>query len=180
MSALTTPALVSVDEYLRTSYRPDCDYIDGQIEERCLGEFNHSQAQLFLSLLFGNNAKAWAIRVAPEYRIQVAATRFRVPDITVIRAGEPKQSILRTPPMLIVEILSPEDTLSRLQQRVTDYLRFGVEHIWVIDPEAHLAYLADATGFHEPAGGSAQAVLAVPGTPIAVPLAELWAHLESA
>ncbi|HWZ34412.1 MAG TPA: hypothetical protein VNX18_23900 [Bryobacteraceae bacterium] len=33
---------ISVAEYLATSYRPDCDYIDGHIEERNLGEWDHA------------------------------------------------------------------------------------------------------------------------------------------
>jgi len=31
---------VSVREYLTTSYRPDCDYVDGRIEERNVGEYD--------------------------------------------------------------------------------------------------------------------------------------------
>ncbi len=40
--------LISVEEYLKTSYSPDCDYVDGVVEERNLGERDHSwiQAQI--------------------------------------------------------------------------------------------------------------------------------------
>ena len=179
MSALPNPPYISVEEYLHTSYRPDCDYVDGEVEERNLGEIEHSVMQLFFSVLFANNAKNWNARVYPEYRVQVAPTRFRVPDITVVRADTPKQAILRTPPLLIVEILSPEDTLGRLTRRIADYIQFGVEHIWVIDPYERRAYLADAHGLHEPAEGSATATLTIPETPIAVPLAELWQELDA-
>ena len=178
MSALSNPPFVSVEEYLRTSYRPDCDYVDGEVEERNLGELDHATIQSFLSYLFRSRSE-WNVHVFPEYRVQVAPTRFRVPDITVLRASTPRQQILRTPPLLIIEILSPQDSLSKLQQRVTDYLRFGVEHIWVVDPYERRAYLADDRGFHEPAEGSAAATLRIPETPIAVPLAELWHELDA-
>ena len=178
MSALANPVLVSVEEYLRTSYRPDCEYIDGVVEERNLGEYEHSKIQAFFAYLFRVNQKSWNAYVFPEYRVQISPTRYRVPDITVVRAGTPRQSILRTPPLLVIEILSPKDTLLRLKQRVGDYRRFGVEHIWVIDPYERQAYLADERGFHEPAEGSATATLTIPGTAIAVPLAELWQELD--
>jgi hypothetical protein len=42
MSAVSQPVRIAVEEYLATSYRPDCDYVDGAIEERNVGEFDHS------------------------------------------------------------------------------------------------------------------------------------------
>ena len=179
MSALVQPDFVSIEEYLNTSYRPDCEYIDGIIEERNLGEYQHSVMQAFFVTLFSVNKNAWNARVFPEYRVQVSSTRFRVPDVTVVRLNSPRQNILRTSPLLIIEILSPEDTLKRLQQRVSDYLNFGVEHIWIIDPYSFRAFLADDRGFHEPVEGSATAILTVPGTPITVPLADVWRELDS-
>ena len=38
-------ALISVDEYLRTSDRPDCEYLEGQVLERNLGERPHARLQ---------------------------------------------------------------------------------------------------------------------------------------
>ncbi len=179
MSALAHPVLVSVEEYLRTSYDPDCEYVDGVIEERNLGERSHSIVQRFLTVLFAVHSKEWGVEVFPEYRVQAAKTRFRVPDVTVVRSDVPAQAILRTPPLIAIEILSPEDTMNRLMKKVIDYVRFGVEHIWVIDPYDFRAYLADERGFHEPAEGSATAILTVPGTPIALPLADLWRELDA-
>ncbi len=178
MSALQTTPFVSVEDYLRTSYRPDRDYVDGEIEEKIVGEGTHSIVQWFLAGTFFVNAEAWGITGRPECRVQVAPTRFRVPDLTILRRGLPREEILRMPPLLIIEILSPEDTILRLQQRVADYVQFGVEHLWIIDPNTRRAYVADAHGFHEPAEGSATATLTVAGTAIAVSLAELWRELD--
>ena len=178
MSAVAQPNFVTIEEYLRTSYHPDCEYVDGTIEERHLGEREHSVLQIFFGYLFRAHQGAWNTRVFSEYRVQVSQTRFRVPDITVVRADTPHQKILRTAPLLAIEILSPKDTLARLHFKVRDYLQFGVEHIWIIDPNTRRAYVADAHGFHEPAEGSATATLTVAGTPIAVSLAELWRELD--
>jgi len=110
----------------------------------------------------------------PEQRVQVSETRFRVPDICVMRKGDPRDQIVRTPPLICVEVLSPEDKLSRLRARVDDCVSLGVEHIWVIDPATRHAYTAGATGFIEV--GSRE--FTVPGTPICVRLADLFGELD--
>ncbi len=178
MSALANPVFIPVEEYLHSIYHPDREYVDGVIEERNLGEEAHSILQVYFSFLFRSQHREWNTRVFSEYRVQAAATRFRIPDVTVVRADTPRQNILRTPPLIAIEILSPDDTLKRLREKVGDYVRFGVEHIWVFDPYDRVAYLADERGFHEPAEGSATAVLTVPGTPISVQLAKVWAELD--
>jgi len=37
--------LISVEEYLRSSYSPDREYVDGEIVERNLGEKTHGRIQ---------------------------------------------------------------------------------------------------------------------------------------
>lgn len=176
MSAVPHPIKVSVTEYLSTSYRPDCDYVDGEVQERNLGEKEHAILQRVFTFLFTLKRTEWNVEVYPELRVQVSPTRFRVPDITVTKAGLKWERILRTPALLFIEILSPEDTMGRVRQRVDDYLKFGTEHIWVIDPDLRKAYICTKTGFHEPESG----VLTVPGTPIQVVLSELFAELDRA
>ena len=106
MGVAPNPVRMSVEEYLATSYRPDCDYVDGEIEELNLGEKEHAILQrgpLFFLLML--NRVAWG-------------------------------RILRTLPLLCVEILSPRDSLSSIRQRADDYLNFGTEHVWVVEPGA--------------------------------------------
>ena len=170
------PAFVSVREYLSTSYRPDCDYVDGRIEERNLGEHDHGLLQALLGALFMNNRQAWQVRTVVEVRTQVKGSRFRVPDVSVLRADAPREPIIRHPQLIAIEILSPEDRLNRMQEKVDDYLEFGVENVWVIDPETRKAWTADAFGFHVVQNGE----LTVPGTPIRVVLSELFAELDRA
>jgi Uma2 family endonuclease len=174
VNAFPRPVRVSVEEYLASSYRPDCDYVDGEVQERNLGEKEHAIMQAVLTHLFMQNRKAWGVEVYPELRVQVSTMNYRVPDVTVTRAGLVWERILQTPPLLFIEILSPEDTLTKLRQRVDDYLRFGTKDVWVIDPEPRKAYVCSASGFQEPEGG----VLAIPSTPIRVVLSELFAELD--
>lgn len=136
--------LVSVQEYLHTSYSPDCEYVDGVVVERNLGEKPHSKIQTNLAFLL---RQVKGIRPWVEQRVQVSPTRFRVPDVCVT-VGEPAENIFTTPPLICIEILSPEDRLARLQEKIDDYLDFGVRHVWVIDPATQRAYACDRAGMH--------------------------------
>ncbi|MGB6686337.1 MAG: Uma2 family endonuclease [Terracidiphilus sp.] len=168
------PGFVSVREYLTTSYRPDVDYVDGRVEERNLGEHDHGYLQTLLAVLFTNNRAAWQVRTVTDVRMQINPTHFRVPDVLVLRADAPRERIITHPPLIVIEILSPEDRLSRFRERIDDYVAFGVENIWVLDPERRTAL----------AGPGLNAVqteeLTVPGTPIRVVLSDLFAELDRA
>jgi Uma2 family endonuclease len=126
---------IPVELYLRSSFEPDAEYVDGEIEERPMGEFDHASWQLAILRWFLQHEKAWDIRVRPELRIQVAATRFRVPDVTVLDRAHPIEQIITHPPVAVFEVLSPEDSLQRLMRKLEDYKTMGIPEIWVIDPQ---------------------------------------------
>ena len=162
--------LISVEEYLSTSYDPDCDYVDGEVLERNVGEKDHSKIQRRLIVYLDAHAKRWDISVFPEQRVQVSTTRFRVPDICVVAGAEPDEQIFTRPPALCIEILSPEDTMTRMQERINDYLSFGVPHVWILDPRTKRAYDYTPTGMQEAKDG----VLRAERPEINVPLAEIF------
>src|ERR1700689_5515476 len=141
--------LISVEEYLATSYRPDCDYVDGEVVERNLGEQDHSWLHAALVSYFFVRRKEWNITVLPEQRVQVKPTRFRVPDLCIV-LGHSDEQILTKPPFLCVEILSPEDRMNRVKGRVADYIEMGVPCAWVLDPKTERIYVATAAeSLHE-------------------------------
>ncbi len=146
MSVATT---VPLSEYLNTSYRPDCEYIDGELLERNVGEAEHSLLQILLGAWFVNNRKRLGITAYTEQRVQVKATRFRIPDITVVAGQGPRTGIIKEPPFLCVEIVSPDDRLTKVREKVADYLEFGVPYIWVIDPATKLATIYTQDGARE-------------------------------
>jgi len=170
------PSPVTVEEYLRTVYEPECDYVDGQLEERNVGEYDHGALQLWLGALFLNHREEWKVRVVTDVRTQVKLTRFRCPDVLVLRADAPREQILVHPPLIAIEILSPEDRLSRFRVKLDDYVSFGVENIWIVDPATRSAMTADRFVIHPVESGE----LAVPETPIRVDLNELFAELDRA
>jgi Uma2 family endonuclease len=166
---MSSAILVSVSEYLANSYRPDRDYVDGQLLERNVGEWDHSRLQaLLLKQLLPYEDSAGLLAV-PEQRVRVKASRFRVPDLCVVR-GNPGEQILTLPPVLVIEILSPEDSMSAMQERIDDYLAFGIDNVWIFDPRRKKAYWADRAGVHEAGSG----VLEAAGAAIAVDVNALW------
>ncbi len=166
----------SVREYLRTSWSPDREFVDGRIEERNLGEKEHSIIQRYLTFLFMLKREEWQVQVFPELRTQTRATRFRVPDVLVVRSEEKFERYVTAPPLIAIEILSPEDTLRAMQTKAAEYRLFGVEHIWIIDPEPRIAYRYADAALEEVRTGE----LTVPGTPIRVALSEMFGELDQA
>ena len=121
-------------------YEPDAEYVDGQIEKRPMGEFDHSSWQLATSRWFWEHQREWGIRGMLSLRIKVAATRYRVPDVTVLDRSRPKEQIITHPPLAVFEVLSPEDRVQRLKRKLEDYRAMGIPEIWVIDPQDSTFY----------------------------------------
>jgi Uma2 family endonuclease len=166
---------VTVEEYLHTVYEPDVDYVDGQIEERNLGEREHAGIQAALAGIFFQHRQDWGLRAYPELRTQTGKNRFRVPDILVERRGAPKEPIVHTPPLLCIEILSPEDRWHRYEQRIQDYFTMGVPVVWVFDPQTRSVTVLERSGTRREVK---EGVLGLEGTPVAVSIAEVFAVLD--
>ncbi len=132
-------ASISVAEYLSTGYDPDRDFVDGELEDRNVGEKDHAKLQFKLAKLLETSGNYF---VAIETRIQVSPTRFRIPDVCVYEE-EPEEQIFTKPPLLVAEILSPEDRMSRMQRKIEDYHAMGCPDIWILDPWRRKAYRFD-------------------------------------
>jgi Uma2 family endonuclease len=133
--AMTTTRHVPVEVYLRSSYEPDAECVDGTIERRPAARWDHASWQAVILGWFSAREKEWGIRVLPSLRIRVASTRYRVPDVTVLDRGQPTEQILTHPPLAVFEVLSPEDRVQRLKRKLVDYKAMGIPEIWVIDPQ---------------------------------------------
>lgn len=166
--------LVSVDEYLHTSYRPDCDYVDGEIVERNLGELDHSDLQSEIVTYFRTRLRKSRVFAYIEQRVQVSPTRFRIPDVCVVAGEKPTEQIFRMPPFIAIEILSKDDRVSGMQERIDDYLKFGIRYVWVIDPRTQRAWTYTVDGAHEAKDG----ILRTEDPAIDLPLPEIFHALE--
>ena len=130
-----TTSFVSVEQYLRSSFDPDAEYVDGQIEKRAVGENDHSAWQAAICAWFQQQIQTGQIRVRPELRVQVGPTRFLVPDVTLLDRNQPVERIATHPPVAVFEILSPEDKLKRVMTKCGMYEQMGFPTVLVIDPD---------------------------------------------
>ncbi len=132
MASATT---ISFAQYLETSYSPDCDFVDGEVRERNVGTFEHSRTQILLAALFLAYESQLGLIALTEQRIRVSPTRIRIPDLAVVPFG-PTPDVLDDPPVLVVEILSPDDSYPAMKLRCAEYRALGVQDIWILDPQS--------------------------------------------
>jgi len=171
---MSSSTLITVSEYLGTIYHPDRHYIDGHLVERNLGKREHAALQGILAGIFREYRRTWGVIGLPEQRIQVTEHNYRVADLCVVKASDPRDPIVKHPPLLAVEILSDGDTLKRTYEEGQDYLKMGVEHFWIFDPVAHDAFVGTRTTLVEPESGE----LSIPNTEIRLVLKDIFAELD--
>ncbi len=171
---MATAALISASEYLSTCYEHDAEFVDGRIEERPVGERDHGLLQRKLLLLLSAPATEAFFLCIPELRVQTSASRYRVPDLCVVSVDAPEEQVVVTPPLLCIEILSPEDTMRRTLTRVRDFLSMGVPEVWVFEPELRIVQCCVTGSTTERGGG----VLRVPGTPISISIEDVFGALQ--
>ena len=166
---MATSTRLSLLEYMKTSYRPDREFVDGELRERNVGKWEHARLQALLAAWFQSQEKTWSVKVATEQRVQVSPSRVRNPDVMLVPRG-PQPEVIVQPPVLVVEILSPDDT--ETQSRSADYLRMGVPCVWIIDPTSRTGRQCVGDAW------TATDTLAVPETKIWANLLKLFADLD--
>jgi Uma2 family endonuclease len=169
-----SPELLTLEEYLQTSYHPDCDFVDGHLEERNVGEYEHSTLQIAIGSWFFNRRKEWKIRVGSEYRTRVGTEKVRIPDISVFSHDGPSEKVRVTPPIVAIEILSPEDRLPRVIPRLKDFVSMGVPNVWLIDPFERVGYAFEESGLRLIEGDRLEAK----HSPIYLDLSDVFSALD--
>jgi Uma2 family endonuclease len=103
------------------------------------------------------------IEVLPCCRVRVTDSRYCVPDVMVMRRPfrHDPRAVLEAP-LVVIEILSPDDRLGDTIQRFRDYDSLGVPNIVLMDPVDRATFLfvsgdlvrRDLTGFEVPGKGT--------------------------
>ena len=174
MAASVATPTVSVEEYLHSVYKPDMDLVDGVLEDRNVGEFDHWRIQRALLEALIKGEKTFGYYVVQETRTQISPARFRVPDTCLIPRNQFPDRIIRTAPLLCVEVLSPEDRFVRMKVKCNDYLEMGVPEVWVIDPSKRVVSIFRGDTISEHFEGA----ITVPDTSVEVSLKDLFGILD--
>jgi len=160
---------VSEQEYLRSRYEPDCEFEDGALIERRVGTEKHSWMQAALAAYIFRRRKGWGVNVYTEQRTRIRPGKYKLPDVCIVPGPRPTTPIFDQPPLVAIEILSPEDRPLRVDQTIAEWLEFGVGYVWVLDPETLESILHTAHG-RLPV---TDATLRIPCTPIEISLRRL-------
>jgi Uma2 family endonuclease len=141
MASAPTLPLVSVDEYLNTSYEHDMEYVDGVLVERGMPTIAHSLLQRLLLLWFTRFDEQMQFLTLQEVRTEIIKrARYRIPDTMLCPLPLPQGKVCDVVPWAVIEILSPDDRLVSTRDRFEDYSRIGVSTLVLMDPERYIAY----------------------------------------
>ena len=167
--------LISVDQYLHGVWEPDREYANGEVLERNMGENDHGTWQGALVRLLSVWRQTANVQVIPELRIRTTSDRYRIPDVTVLDRNAPDEQVITHPPLLCVEILSPEDRIGRIEDKIEEYFSMGVRAVWVIDPRRRIAYQCQGASLRD---WKAVETLTIPGTPVALDMSTILTDLD--
>jgi Uma2 family endonuclease len=112
--------------------------------ERSLPDYLHSKTQRLLIVLLSALDKTFPVFVCPELRLQVRPGLYRIPDVTVFYPKEPQERVPAAPPFVAIEILSPDDRMADVRDKLAEYRAWGVAHVWLVDPHSKRMYTCDA------------------------------------
>lgn len=145
---MSARAGVSVEEYLHSSF-PDLDreYRDGEILERSLPDYLHGKVQLLLAAILAKMRDRFPVFPCVETRMKIRSGLYRIPDVALFYPDEPER-IPEHPPLAVIEILSLDDRLSDVRQKLEEYREWGVPHVWLVDPHSRRMYTCE-TGLRE-------------------------------
>ena len=135
---MTTGTAVSVEEYLRTSYEPACEYVDGVLVPKAVGTRKHGKLQGRIHDLI--EAAFPQYEAIPELTVRITRKKYLIPDLVVDRRDQVQDPYPISPVHLCIEIVSPGDQLSEVMAKCETYHAWGVPHAWILDPQTRKAW----------------------------------------
>jgi Uma2 family endonuclease len=130
-------ALVPVQEYLRSSCEPQCEYVDGVLFPKPMPTWEHALLQVWVASLIMRLFPRFA--AGAEVRNKLRETEYRLPDISV-DYREKATGYAEQPIYLAVEILSPDERIGKTLAKCELYHDWGVPYCWVLDPVQRRAW----------------------------------------
>jgi Uma2 family endonuclease len=134
---MASTTLLTVEEYLKTHYEWEPEYVRGELIERAMPNKIHARLVALLTRRLPD-----ALYCYVEFRMRLPESVFRIPDLAAFR-DEP-DDFPAAPPLVTVEVTSPDDPLSEILRKCEEYRAWGVPNIWVIESEVRKFYVYTA------------------------------------
>ena len=141
---MKTPAPISAEDFEKIApLFGSCELVDGEIAQMAPGGLPHSVVSANVAYILGAYVRKSKLgRVITNEAgvfVKDAPDTVRGVDVGFLsyKRVAPKTRIagfLRTPPELLVEVLGHEDTWKKIEDKIIEYHRFGVDLVWVVDP----------------------------------------------
>ena len=164
--------MISLEEYLHSSYSPDKEYLDGVLVERNVGDYPHAVLQTALAAYLHRRRKQWNIQPCTELRIRIREKRYRIPDVWVYPLPVSEERFPSRMPILWVEIMSQEDKILDIWSKASELIEAGVPNVWIINPNTLESQLRSAAGVSD----VPDKILRLPDSPIVIPLLDVMAE----
>ena len=146
---MATKALVTPEQYLAMHFEREPELVHGELVERPLPTFPHGNLQLELGSRLRALRGSYSVHTGVEVRVRIAPDVFRVPDISMWTGPEPPPKLPGAPPILVVEVSSPDDRIYDILQKFEEYSAWGVHHIWLVEPELKRCHVYDRGSLHQ-------------------------------
>jgi Uma2 family endonuclease len=135
---MATKALLTPEQYLAKRFERAPEFVHGEIAERTLPNLSHGRTQQRLAVRLDG-----AGYCCTDVRMRLAEDLFRIPDVALFEGTGPAEEIPSSPPLLVVEVSSPDDRLHDLLRKLEDYRIWGVRNIWLVEPELKKLHVYD-------------------------------------
>jgi|JI10StandDraft_1071094.scaffolds.fasta_scaffold536698_2 Uma2 family endonuclease len=137
----TARKLITAEEFFLMPESRWCELVYGELVPMApVGESHGFRAgRVYLALeLFCERTSAGRVLIETGYRLSLDPDLVRAPDVSFIRRdriqGPPADGYREGPPDLAVEVLSPGDTATEINEKINEYLDFGTTEVWIVDP----------------------------------------------
>ena len=138
-----TKTAIPVEEYLHTSFPGvDHEYRDGELAERTMPDYLHGRTQILLGVFFENLRQVLSVYACAETRMKLREGLYLIPDVAVF-CPSPPALLPDSPPLIAIEVLSPDDRLTAVREKLQEYRAWGVPHVWLVDPHSRRLYICD-------------------------------------
>lgn len=137
----TARKLITAEEFFLMPESRWCELVYGELVPMApVGEIHGDFASnINLELkLFARAHNAGRVMVEVGYHLQRDPDLVRAPDVSFVRRerleGPAGAGYREGPPDLAVEVLSPGDTATEINEKINEYLDFGTTEVWIVDP----------------------------------------------